>query len=111
MDSKIPQRYVDVLLQEFAYDPVRLPPEEDPAQVLYNRTTLENIWDEKHETVNPFTRQPFDISNVIPQTELRQEMQRYIINNSSPTLKLEVISDYTQILSEADMKILMEGLI
>lgn len=111
MDSEIPERYVDVLLQEFVYDPVKLPCTEDLAQVLYNRTTLENIWDTKHEAVNPFTHQPFDISNIIPQTELRQEMQQYIINNSNLTLKLDVISDHTQILSGADMKILIEELI
>jgi len=110
MDSEmvdIPEEYLDMLCQEFAYDPVRLPLSEDPAQVLYNRTTLETIWDAKHEAVNPFTRRPLDISNVIPQAELRQEMQRYMVNNS----RLDVISDYTRVLSEAEMRIFMQGLV
>ena len=101
--ANIPEEYVDILVQEFAYDPIRLPPTEDPAQVLYNRRTLETIWDAKQEAVNPFTRQPFDISNVIPQAELRQEMHRYITNSSTLTLSLDVIPDYTKVLSEAEM--------
>ena len=63
--TRIPEEYVDMLVQEFAYDPIRLPLAEDPAQVLYNRRTLETIWDAKHDAVNPFTRQPFDISCAI----------------------------------------------
>ena len=31
---RIPEEYVDMLVQEFAYDPIRLPLAEDPAQVL-----------------------------------------------------------------------------
>ena len=37
--NRIPEEYVDMLVQEFAYDPIRLPLAEDPAQVLYNHTT------------------------------------------------------------------------
>lgn len=65
-DDSIPEEYVDILVQEFAYDPIRLCPTEDRVQVLYNRRTLETIWDTKYEAVNPFTRQPFDINNSIP---------------------------------------------
>jgi hypothetical protein len=99
----IPDEYVDILVQEFAYDPVRLPLTEDPAQVLYNRRTLETIWDAKHDAVNPFTRQPFDINHVIPQSQLRQQMLQ--------TLRLEVIPDYTKILSKREMKNLLKELI
>ena len=109
--NRIPEEYVDMLVQEFAYDPIRLPLAEDPAQVLYNRRTLETIWDAKHDAVNPFTRQPFDISHVIPQFELRQQMHRYIVDNSSPTLMLEVIPDYTKLLSKYEMINLLNGLI
>ena len=54
----VSEEYVDLLLQEFAYDPVRLQRTEDPAQILYNRKTLEIIWDAKHEALNPYTRHP-----------------------------------------------------
>ena len=36
MDSEsteIPEEYLDMLLQEFAYDPIQLPLTEDPSQV------------------------------------------------------------------------------
>lgn len=72
MDPEIPEMYIDVLTQQFVYDLVRLSHTKDPTQVLYNRTTLETIQDGKQEVVSPFTRQPFDISNVIPWAGLRQ---------------------------------------
>lgn len=103
----IPEDYVDQLVQEFAYDPIRLPLTNDPAQVLYNRRTLENIWDAKHEALNPFTRLPFNISDAIPQAELRQQMCQYVVSNAS----LHVISDYTKVLSERDMKNLLNQLV
>jgi hypothetical protein len=31
----VPEEYLDVLFQEFAYDPIRLPYAEDPAHLLY----------------------------------------------------------------------------
>ena len=68
----LPDEYVDQLVQEFAYDPIRLNVEEDSAQVLYDRKTLERIWDSRQDAVNPYTRQPFDINRVVPQAELRQ---------------------------------------
>ena len=109
--NRIPEEYVDMLVQEFAYDPIRLPLAEDPAQVLYNRRTLETIWDAEHDAVNPFTRQPFDISHAIPQSRLRQQMHQYILDNTSPTLTLEVIPDYTKPLSKYEMINLLNGLI
>ena len=109
--TRIPEEYVDMLVQEFAYDPIRLPLAEDPAQVLYNRRTLETIWDAKHDAVNPFTRQPFDISHAIPQSELKQQMHQYIADNTNPTLTLEVIPDYTKVLNKNDMKTLFDDLI
>lgn len=114
-DSEFPEEYVDALFGEFAYDPIRLPLPEDRAQNVYNRRTLENIWDAKHdEAGDPFTRQPFDIRHAIPQSELRQQMQQYILHNTSSTLRLqrlEVIPDYTRILSEREMKNLLNQLI
>ena len=78
--NRIPEEYVDMLVQEFAYDPIRLPLAEDPAQVLYNCKTLETIWNDKHDVVNPFTHQPFDISYAIPQFEhLNQGFYKYFI--------------------------------
>jgi hypothetical protein len=105
----VPEEYLDVLFQEFAYDPIRLPHAEDPAQLLYNRRTLETIWVTKHEAVNPYTRQPFNIKNVIPQTELREEMHRYITKNRIPGL--QVIPDYTKVLKESEMRCLLKDLV
>ena len=39
----LPDEYVDQLVQEFADDPIRLNVEEDSAQVLYDRKTLETL--------------------------------------------------------------------
>ena len=97
LNDNIPEEFVDIVVQEFAYDPVRLPSAEDPSQVLYNRRTLETIWETKQGAINPYTRQPFYIFNVIPQTELKQQMCEYILNNRS--LGLEVVADYTKILN------------
>ena len=74
----LPDEYVDSLVQDFAYDPIRLDVEEDPAQVLYDHTTIERIWDTKHDIVNPCKCQPFDINRAVPQAQLRQEMSCYI---------------------------------
>ena len=60
-DGHVLEEYLDVVFQEFAYDPIRLPVAEDPAQLLYNRRTLETIWVTKHEAVNPYIRQPFHV--------------------------------------------------
>jgi hypothetical protein len=113
LNDNIPEEFVDIVVQEFAYDPIRLPSAEDPSQVLYNRRTLETIWDTKQDAINPYTRQPFYIFNVIPQTELKQQMCEYILNNSSITLSLglEVIADYTKILNQTEMKHLLDELV
>jgi len=55
------EEYLDLVFQEFAYDPIQLPLAEDPTQVTYNRRTLETIWVTKHDAINPF-----HINNVIP---------------------------------------------
>ena len=109
----IPEEFVDTLVNEFTYDPIRLPLRDDPAQVLYNRRTLEKIWDTKHSAVDPYTRQPFDISYAIPQIELRQQMRQYIENNQSlcKSLGVTVISDYTKMLSKREMKDFLKKLI
>jgi hypothetical protein len=98
---------------DFAYDPIRLVILDDPSQVLYNRRTLETIWDTKQDAINPYTLQPFHIRNAIPQTELRQRMGEYILNNNNVTLSLglQVIPDYTQILNERDMEDLLKELV
>ena len=105
----VPEQYMDVLFQEFAYDPIRLSWAEDPVQMLYNRKTLETIWVSKREALNPFTRQPFHIKNVIPQTELRQEMCQYISKNRIGGL--EVIPDYTKVLMVTEMKFLLKDFV
>jgi hypothetical protein len=56
LDDNLPEEFVDILVQNFAYDPIRLPISEDPSQVLYNRRTLETIWDTKQDAINPYTR-------------------------------------------------------
>jgi hypothetical protein len=75
METVNDERYMDMISGEFAYDPVRLPLDQDPTQVLYNRKTLESIWETEHEATNPYTRQWFDMKSAIPQTELRREME------------------------------------
>ena len=111
-ESSIPEEFLDTLVNEFAYDPVRLSFSEDPAQVLYNRRTLEKICDTKHSAVNPYSRQPFDIKNSIPQIELSQQMRQYIENNRSLCQRLgfTVIPDYTKVLTETQMKDLLNNL-
>ena len=73
--------------------------------------TLETIWDDKQEHVNPFTHQPLNINNFIPQAELRWEMQLYIVNRSNLALSLKFIPVYTQVLSQEEMIILLNELI
>jgi len=100
------ERYMDMISGEFAYDPVRLPVEQDPTQALYNRKTLESIWESKHEAQNPYTRQWFDLRSAIPQTELRREMEHYIQlhKTHSDAGELDVIAEYNVILDEEKMK-------
>ena len=70
------EKYIDIITDDFAYDPVRLPIDQDPTQAIYNRKTLETIWESAHHARNPFTRQWFHIKSVIPQEEFRVEMQQ-----------------------------------
>ena len=74
----VPDMYLDIITGEFAYDPVRLPVEQDPTQLLYNRKTLQTIWETERDARNPLTRQWFDIKSAIPQTELRKEMKHFV---------------------------------
>jgi hypothetical protein len=78
----------------------------DPTQALYDRKTLERIWETKHETTNPYTRQWFDMKCSIPQTKLRREMEHYIELHKIPSDagELDVIAEYTVILDEDKMK-------
>jgi hypothetical protein len=70
------------------------------------------IWYTKQDAINPYTRQPFYIFNVIPQTELKQQMYEYILNNNiTLSLGLEVIADYTKILNQTEMKHLLDELV
>ena len=113
MELVILEEFVDDLLNEFAYDPLRLPVTEDPAQMLYNRRTLKKIWDSAHKAVNPYTRQPLDISHAITQIELRQQMSEYIIKNknSASSECFQVIQvDYTKPLSSPDMENILSEL-
>ena len=101
------EKYMDMITGELAYDPVRLPVEQDIAQALYNRKTLETIWETNHEAQNPYTRQWFDMKSVIPQTELRREMAHYIELHKNPSdadEELDVIGEYTVILDDNEMK-------
>jgi len=113
LNHNIPEVFVDIVVKEFAYDPIRLSSAEDPSQVLYNRRTLEKIWDTKQDAINSYTRQPFYIFNVIPQTELKQHMCEYILNNNNTTLSLglQVVADYTKILNQTKMKHLLDELV
>lgn len=108
--ENVPERFIDSISREFAYDPVKLPLQQDPTQSLYNRKTLETIWDTKQQPQNPFTRQWFDRRSVIPQIELRREMEKYIELHRYPTdVELEVVPEYAIILNEAQMKQYLEA--
>ncbi|GLJ11645.1 hypothetical protein SUGI_0173540 [Cryptomeria japonica] len=129
MDSNefIPEAYKDAINQEFAYDPIRLPISQDPAQLLYNRRTLEIIWEAKHQAINPFTNMPFDINQAIPQVDLAKHMRSYLTDNKAVTNNsasqcngyadrqslrgLEVIQDYNRVLEESEMKDHLNGLV
>ena len=39
----VPEKYMDAITCAFAYDPVRLPLNQDASQSLYNRKTIEII--------------------------------------------------------------------
>lgn len=104
-----PERYMDVITYEFAYDPVKLPLDQDPTQSLYNRKTLETIWENKPigQAENPITKRWFNAKTVIPQVELRQEMEDYIELQKFSECKpadINVIEEYTKVLEEGDMK-------
>ena len=97
----LPEEYMDIITCEFAYDPVRLPRDQDATQSLYDRKTLETIWETRREAQNPFTK------SAIPQTQLRQQMEDYVKHHNLSArrgAKLDVIQDYTKILEEEQMK-------
>jgi hypothetical protein len=98
----VPDQYMDIISGEFAYDPVRLPLEQDTAQLLYDRKTLQTIWEIERHARNPFTRQWFDIKSAIPQTELRKEMKHFVELHRFPAKA--VIAEYSKILNEREMK-------
>jgi hypothetical protein len=98
----IPDRYMDIISGEFAYDPVRLPLDQDPTQLLYNRKTLQTIWEIERHARNPLTRQWFDIKSVIPQIDLRKEMKHFIKLHGFP--RKTVIAEYSKILDGGEMK-------
>ena len=102
VEEIVPERYRDIITGEFAYDPVRLPVEQDPNQFLYNRKTLQAIWETERDARNPFTRKWFDIKSVIPQTELRKEMKHFVELHRFPSKT--VIMDYSKIVDEGEMK-------
>ena len=62
------EKYMDMISGGFAYDPVRLPLDQDPTETLYNKKTLDHIWETVNEAQNPYTRQWLDIKCVTPQT-------------------------------------------
>jgi len=110
----VPERYIDMISGDFLYDPVRLPPDQDSSQNIYNRKTLETIWETTHSALSPYTRQCFHVKNAIPQTELREEMKEYINLHKFPTntqcAEFHIIADYTKILDENEMKQLLNTL-
>ena len=85
---------------------VRLPIDQDLPQSIYNRKTLETIWESAPHARNPFTRQWFHIKSVIPQSHLRVEMQQHVKNNkfSADMSKVDVIAEYTKIIEKRQMK-------
>jgi hypothetical protein len=100
------ERYMDIITADFAYDPVRLPIDQDRTQTIYNRKTLEKLWETTNQASSPFTREWFHIKSVIPQRDMREEMHQYIKHNKFSTdgAEFDVIEDYTKILEEGRMK-------
>jgi len=41
LNDNIPEEFVDIVVKEFSYDPIRLFSVKDPSKVLYNHRTLE----------------------------------------------------------------------
>ena len=76
------EKYIDIITNDFAYDPVRLRIDQDSTQTIYNRQTLETIWESVQHTCNPFTRQWFHIKSVIPQEDFRVELQQQRVQSS-----------------------------
>ena len=106
-ETVMPERYLDVITWEFAYDPVRLPVDQDPTQSLYDRKTLEMIWETKCEAQNPYTRQWFNAKTAVPQAVLRREMEEYIKLHhfsASDCAELDVIEEYAKVLEDGEMK-------
>ena len=101
----IPDRYMDIISGEFAYDPVRLPLDQDPTQLLYNRKTLHTIWETERHARNPLTRKWFDIKRAIPQSDLRKEMNHFCELHGFPPRT--VIANYSKILHDGEMKQLL----
>jgi hypothetical protein len=101
----IPDRYMDIFSGEFAYDPVRLPLDQDPTQLLYNRKTLHTIWKTERHARNPLTRKWFDIKRAIPQSDLRKEMNHFCQLHGFPPRT--VIANYSKILHDGEMKQLL----
>jgi hypothetical protein len=101
----IPDRYMDIISGEFAYDPVRLPLDQDPTQLLYNRKTLQTIWETERHARNPLTRKWFDIKRAIPQSDLRKEMKHFCQLHGFPPRT--VIANYSKILHDGEMKLLL----
>ena len=100
------ERYMDIITADFAYDPVRLPIDQDRTQTIYNRNTLEKLWDTTNQPSSPFSREWFHIKSVIPQRDMRKEMHQYIKHHkiSADGAEFDVIEDYTKILEEGRMK-------
>jgi hypothetical protein len=96
------ERYMDIITADFAYDPVRLPIDQDRTQTIYNRNTLEKLWDTTNQPSSPFTREWFHIKSVIPQRDMREEMHKQYIKHHKISLadgaEFDVIelSDYTK---------------
>ena len=44
---------IEIISGDFVYDPMRLPIDQDPTQHIYNRKTLETIWETTHHAEIP----------------------------------------------------------
>ena len=105
------EKYVDIISGGFSYEPVWLPLDQDPTDTLYNRKTLDRIWETANEARNPYTRQWLDIKCVTPQTGLRKEMEEYINTHADDQIneeEIDVIADYTKIMDKGEMKQILE---
>jgi hypothetical protein len=71
-ESELPEHFLDALLATLMKDPVKLP----SGNIVDRSTIMRQL--EGHDKCDPFTRLPLSIDQVVPHTELQQEIQTWL---------------------------------